>query len=139
MEKKISRHGQVLLAARMPFRSERRKSMNIYVGNLSPETTEDDLRQAFGAFGEVVSVKILRNRVTGESNGLGFVGMAVSEEGEAAITTLNGSDLQGRAIKVELGKRQIDYRRTQDKRDGFGGDRGDRDRRDRFGRGGRRY
>jgi len=47
--------------------------MNIYVGNLSTETTEDDLRQAFEAFGQVVSVKILRDRVTGESNGIVFV------------------------------------------------------------------
>jgi cold-inducible RNA-binding protein len=134
----------------MFIRSKRRKSMNIYVGNLSPETTEDDLRQAFGAFGQVISVKILRNRVTGESNGLGFVGMAVSDEGQAAITTLNGSNLKGHAIKVEEGKRKIDHRSDQDKHEGFGGDRADRDRRDRGdrdrhdrfdrgGRGGRRY
>ncbi len=116
--------------------------MNIYVGNLSPETTEDDLRQAFGAFGQVISVKILRNRVTGESNGLGFVGMPVSDEGQTAIAKLNGNNLKGHAIKVEEGKRKIDHRSDQDKHEGFGGDRVDRDRRDRFdrgGRGGRRY
>jgi RNA recognition motif-containing protein len=105
--------------------------MNIYVGNLSPETTEEDLRQAFGAFGQVISVKILRDRATGESNGLGFVGMPVSDEGQTAISTLNGKDLKGRAIKVEEGKRKIDHRSDQDSHEGYGGGRGDRDRRDR--------
>jgi len=116
--------------------------MNIYVGNLSPETTEDDLRQAFEAFGQVISVKILRDRVTGESNGFGFVGMPVSDEGQTAISKLNGKNLKGHAINVEEGRRKINHRSDKDKQDGFGGDRGDRDRRDSFdrgGRGGRRY
>ena len=116
--------------------------MNIYVGNLSPETTEDDLRQAFEAFGQVISVKILKDRVTGESNGFGFVGMEVSDEGQTAISELNGKNLKGNAIKVEEGKRIISHRSNQGKQEGFGGNRGDRDRRDSFdrgGRGGRRY
>ncbi len=116
--------------------------MNIYVGNLSPETTEDDLRQAFEAFGQVISVKILKDRVTGESNGFGFVGMPVSDEGQTAISKLNGKNLKGNAIKVEEGKRIISHSSNQGKQDGFGGDRGDRSRRDssdRGGRGGRRY
>jgi len=116
--------------------------MNIYVGNLSPETTEDDLRQAFEAFGQVISVKILRNRVTGESNGIGFVGMPVADEGQTAISKLNGKNMKGHAIKVEEGRRKINHSSDQGKQDGFGGDRGDRDRRDNFdrgGRGGRRY
>ncbi len=116
--------------------------MNIYVGNLSPETTEDDLRQTFEAFGQVISVKILKDRVTGESNGFGFVGMEVSDEGQTAISELNDKNLKGNAIKVEEGKRVISHRSDQGKQDGFGGDRGDRYRRDssdRGGRGGRRY
>ena len=116
--------------------------MNIYVGNLSTETTEDDLRQAFEAFGQVISVKILRDRVTGESNGFGFVGMPVSDEGQTAISELNGKNLKGHAIKVEDGKRKINHSSDINKQDGFGGGRGDRDRRDSFdrgGRGGRRY
>ena len=113
--------------------------MNIYVGNMSTETTEDDLRQAFEAFGQVISVKILRNRVTGESNGIGFVGMPVSDEGQTAIRELNGKNLNGQAIKVEEGKRIISHRSDQGKKEGFGGGRGDRDRRDSGGRGGRRY
>ena len=121
--------------------------MNIYAGNLSPETTEDDLRQAFEAFGQVISVKILRNRVTGESNGIGFVGMPVSDEAQTAISELNGKNLKGNVIKVEEGKRVISHSSDQGKQEGFGGgrggrgdrDRGRRDSSDRGGRGGRRY
>ena len=112
--------------------------MNIYVGNLSPETTEDDLRQAFEAFGQVISVKILRDRVTGESNGFGFVGMPVSDEGQTAISKMNGKKLKGNTIKVEEGKRAISHSSDQGKQESFGGDRGDRDRRDSFDRGGHR-
>jgi RNA recognition motif-containing protein len=108
--------------------------MNIYVGNLSTETTEEDLRQAFEAFGQVISVKILRDRVTGESNGFGFVGMSVSDEGQTAISELNGKNLKGHAMKVEEGQRETNHRSDEDKQDGFGGD---RNRRDNFGRGGR--
>ena len=114
--------------------------MNIYVGNLSPETTEDDLRQAFEAFGQVISVKILRNRVTGESNRIGFVGMADSDEAQTVIGELNGTNLKGNTIKVEEGKRKISHSSDQGKQEGFGGgrsDRGDRDRRDSYDRGGR--
>ncbi len=112
--------------------------MNIYVGNLSREATEDELRQAFEAFGQVISVKVLRDRVTGESNGFGFVGMQVSDEGQTAISELNGKNLKGNAIKVEEGRRIISHRSDQGKQDGFGGDRGDRNRRDSSDRGGHR-
>ncbi|MBW7989541.1 MAG: RNA-binding protein [Planctomycetes bacterium] len=112
--------------------------MNIYVGNLSRETTEDELRQAFEAFGQVLSVKILKDRRTGESNGFGFVEMPVSEEGQAAISELNGKDLKGNTINVEEGKMKTSYRSDKDRQDGFGrGGRGDRDRRDGFDSGGR--
>jgi RNA recognition motif-containing protein len=112
--------------------------MNIYVGNLSSETTEDELRQAFEAFGQVMSIKILKDRATGKSNGFGFVEMSVSEEGQTAISELNGKDLKGQAIKVEEGKKKTSYRSDRDRQDGFGrGGRGDRDRRDGFDRGGR--
>ena len=115
--------------------------MNIYVGNLSLETTEDELRQAFEAFGQVMSVKILKDRATGKSNGFGFVEMSVSEEGQAAISGLNGKDLKGQAIKVEEGKKKTSYRSDRDRQDSFDrgdrGGRGDRDRRDGYDRGGR--
>ena len=121
--------------------------MNIYVGNLSRETTEDDLRKAFESFGKVSSVKILRNRATGESVGFGFVGMAESEEAQAAISGLNGKNLAGSAIKVEEGRAKTSVARTDTGRDGRrdsgrgrgggGGGRGGFDRGDRGG-GGRR-
>jgi len=115
--------------------------MNIYVGNLSRETTEDDLRQAFEAFGQVMSVKILKDRATGESNGFGFVGMPESEEGQAAISGLNGKDLAGSAIKVEEGRAKTSYvpATGRDNKRGSGSGRGGgRGSFDRGGRGGRR-
>jgi len=74
--------------------------MNIYVGNLSHDATEDDLRQAFEAFGEVSSVNIIKDRFTSESRGFGFVEMSTKSEAEAAITGLNGQDIKGRAVNV---------------------------------------
>ncbi len=114
--------------------------MKIYVGNLSHETTEDDLRQAFEAFGQVISVKILRDRVTGESNGFGFVGMPISDEGQTAISELNGKDLKGHTIKVEEGRMKTNYRASGGRRGGgFGRDRAGETRRGGFGHGRPRY
>ena len=74
--------------------------MNIYVGNLSFDTTEDQLRQAFGSFGEVVSASIIADKFSGESRGFGFVEMAGKPEAMAAIGGLNGQELNGRALNV---------------------------------------
>lgn len=74
--------------------------MNIYVGNLSYGMSEDELRDAFGAFGEVSSVKILMDRETGRSRGFGFVEMPNKSEGETAIAQLNGKELGGRALRI---------------------------------------
>lgn len=74
--------------------------INIYVGNLPYRTTDDDLREAFAAFGEVASAKIIMDRDTGRSKGFGFVEMPNKDEGEAAIDALNGQDFGGRAAKV---------------------------------------
>jgi RNA recognition motif-containing protein len=74
--------------------------MNIYVGNLSYSLSEQELRDAFAAHGEVSSVKILSDRETGRSRGFGFVEMPNQNEGEAAIEQLNGKDLGGRALRV---------------------------------------
>ncbi|MBN1272549.1 MAG: RNA-binding protein [Candidatus Aminicenantes bacterium] len=74
--------------------------MNIYAGNLAWELSEDDLRESFESFGEVSSVNILKDRMTGRSRGFGFVEMPNQEEAEAAISALNGKDMKGRAIKV---------------------------------------
>ncbi len=74
--------------------------MNIYVGNLSYGMSEDELRNAFGAFGEVSSVKILMDRETGRSRGFGFVEMPNQGEAETAISQLNGKDVGGRALRI---------------------------------------
>ena len=74
--------------------------MNIYVGNLSYSMSEDELREAFAAHGEVSSVKILSDRETGRSRGFGFVEMPNQSEGEAAVSQLNGKELGGRALRV---------------------------------------
>ncbi len=74
--------------------------MNIYVGNLSPKTSEDELREAFEAFGEVDSAKIIKDNFTGKSRGFGFVEMPNQSEGEAAITGLNGKEVSGSSLTV---------------------------------------
>ena len=74
--------------------------MNIYVGNLSYGMSEDDLRQAFSAYGEVSSVKILMDRETGRSRGFGFVEMPNKSEADTAIAQLNGKDLGGRPLRI---------------------------------------
>ena len=74
--------------------------MNIYVGNLSRDVTEDDLRQALEAFGKVESVNIIMDKVSGEPRGFGFVEMPDQAEAQAAIDGLNGKDLKGEALKV---------------------------------------
>jgi RNA recognition motif-containing protein len=74
--------------------------MNIYVGNLPFGVSEDDVRQAFEAFGVVSSVSIIKDHETGQSRGFGFVEMPNGDEGQAAIDSLNGQPLKGRALKV---------------------------------------
>jgi RNA recognition motif-containing protein len=74
--------------------------MNIYVGNLSYGMSEDELRDAFGAFGQVSTVKILMDRETGRSRGFGFVEMPNQSEAETAIAQLNGKDVGGRALRI---------------------------------------
>ncbi len=73
--------------------------MNIYVANLSFRTQESELRNAFGQYGEVTSVKIIKDRDTGQSRGFGFVEMD-DEAGEQAIEALDGATLGGRSLKV---------------------------------------
>src|SRR5689334_11816415 len=74
--------------------------VNIYVGNLSYDATQDDLRQAFEAHGEVSSVSIIMDKMTGRSRGFGFVEMPDKSQAEAAIRTLNLQEIRGRAMTV---------------------------------------
>ena len=100
---------------------------NIFVGNLSFNTNEDELRQAFESYGQVDRVSIMTDRDTGRSRGFGFVEMTNAEDGEKAIAALNGAQIGGRTINVNEA-------RPKTERGGGGG--GGRDRGDRGGRGG---
>jgi RNA recognition motif-containing protein len=129
---------QVTLAG-VPARIFSRKpywenKMNIYVGNLSRDVTEDDLRQAFEGFGQVESANVVKDRFSGESRGFGFVEMPSRNEAQSAIAALDGKDLMGRVIKVNEAHPKPQGRRGGGggggRRGGFGGGRGG---------GGRRY
>ncbi len=74
--------------------------MNIYVGNIAPEVTEDDLSEAFRGFGEVDTARVITDRYSGQSRGFGFVEMQSRTEAQAAIEGLNGKELKGRSIVV---------------------------------------
>lgn len=78
--------------------------MNIYVGNLSYEVGNDELRVAFEEFGEVSSAKVIMDRETGKSRGFGFVEMVDDESAKDAIKVLDGKDLKGRNLKVNEAK-----------------------------------
>ena len=78
--------------------------MNIYIGNLSPRTSEEELRGVFEEFGEVDSVKIIKDNFTGKSKGFGFVEMSNQSQAQAAIAGLNGKELGGSALTVNEAK-----------------------------------
>ena len=81
-------------------------SAKLYVGNLSYETSESTVRTAFEAHGEVVSVNLITDRGTGRPKGFGFVEMGSVEEAQAAKSALDGTELDGRALKVDVAKEQ---------------------------------
>ena len=84
--------------------------MNIYVGNLAREVTEDDLRAAFEAFGQVASVAVIKDKYSGQSRGFGFVEMPAKAEGQAAIDGLNRTELQGRTLDINEARPRTDSR-----------------------------
>ena len=92
---------------------------NIFVGNLSFSTTQDDLHAAFAAFGSVERVNIVTDRDTGQARGFAFVEMTDRSEAERAISQLNGKDLHGRALNVNEARPK-----TQGGGGGGGGHRG---------------
>jgi RNA recognition motif-containing protein len=108
---------------------------NIFVGNLSFNTNEDELRQLFEPHGQVDRVSIMTDRDTGRSRGFGFVEMTSNEDGEKAIAALNGSQVGGRTINVNEARPKTE--RSSGGGGGYGGGGGGgRDRGDRGGRGG---
>ena len=91
--------------------------MNIYVGNLSFDTTENELQAAFATYGTVTSARVVTDRDTGRARGFGFVEMPNAGEAQAAIAALNGSQLQGRTLTVNEA-------RPREERSQSGGNRG---------------
>ena len=86
--------------------------MNIYAGNLALNVTEGDLQQAFEAFGEVTSAKIIKDKYSGESKGFGFVEMPAGAEAQSAINGLNEKELKGRALKINEARPQKNRNRN---------------------------
>lgn len=74
--------------------------MNFYIGNLAFGVTENDLKDLFSEFGEVSSIKIIKDKFSGKSKGFGFLEMPDNSEADKAIKALNGNTLQGRNIKI---------------------------------------
>ena len=100
--------------------------MDIYCGNLAYATTDDGLKAAFAAYGEVTSARVVTDRMTGRSKGFGFVEMPNAEQAEAAIAALNGSEMDGRPIRVNQSQPKPQDDRRGGGRGGFGGGRGGR-------------
>jgi RNA recognition motif-containing protein len=95
--------------------------MNLYVGNLSYDVTEADLRAAFEAFGTVASVNILKDQYSGQPRGFGFVEMPSAAEAQAAISGLHGKDLMGRTLNVNEARPRDGGHRPERRSGGFGG------------------
>ena len=96
--------------------------MKIYVGNLAYSVTEEDLKKAFEAFGQVESVSVIKDQYSNQSKGFGFIEMSDSSQAKAAINGLNGKEMNGRNLNVNEAKPRADKNRGG----GFGGNRGGR-------------
>ena len=105
--------------------------MNIYVGNVPHEATDDEIRALFAEFGQVSSVAMIKDKFTGQPRGFGFVEMPTLSEGQKAIQELNGKEFKGRNLTVNPAK-------PREERTGSGGGGGYSDRRKPAGGGGRR-
>jgi RNA recognition motif-containing protein len=95
--------------------------MNIYVGNLSRDVTDEELRKEFEVFGKVESVNVIKDKYSGQSRGFGFVEMAAKAEAQAAITGLKGKVMNGRTIDVSEARPRTEGGRGGGGRGGFGG------------------
>lgn len=110
------------------FKTKGGLNMNIYVGNLSRETTEDELKQAFEVHGQVNSVSIIKDKFTGEPRGFAFIEMASKEASETAIRSMNGQELKGRNLTVNEARPRTEKRNNFNRNSGGG-----------YGRENRRY
>ena len=82
--------------------------MNIYIGNLTFDVSEDDLREAFEQFGEITEVRLIMDKFSGKSKGFGFIEMPSKDEAEKAIEEMNGKDFKGRDLTVNEAKPKVD-------------------------------
>ena len=87
--------------------------MNIYVGNIAFDATDEDLRTLFEEHGEVTSARIIKDRYSGNSRGFGFVEMSDDEQGKTAIEKINGYDFMGRSLKVNEARPRTDRPRER--------------------------
>jgi len=94
--------------------------MNIYVGNLSYDATDEMIRQAFESFGQVTSAKIIKDKYSGQSRGFGFVEMPGESQAQTAIKSLNGKELLGKQMSVSEARPRTDQRRTGGRMDDSG-------------------
>jgi RNA recognition motif-containing protein len=90
----------------------RRTIMNIYVGNLSYEATDETIREAFESFGQVTSAKVIKDKYNGQSRGFGFVEMSLQSQAQTAIKNLNGKELKGKQMSVSEARPRPDQGRT---------------------------
>ncbi len=95
--------------------------MKLYIGNLSREVTEDDLKEAFEAFGQLASVNVIKDKFSGEPRGFGFIEMPSKDEAQSAIAGLNGTDLKGQSLNVNEARPRADNRRDGSRNGGVGG------------------
>jgi cold-inducible RNA-binding protein len=91
---------------------KRRMIMNIYVGNLSSDVTDEAIREAFVSFGQVTSARVIKDKYTGQSRGFGFVEMPGQSQAQTAIKSLNGKELLGKEISVSEARPRRDEGRT---------------------------
>jgi RNA recognition motif-containing protein len=86
--------------------------MNIYVGNLAYDATDETIKQAFESFGEVTSARVIKDKYTGQSRGFGFVEMSVQSQAQTAIKSLNGKELLGKQMSVNEARARADQGKT---------------------------
>jgi RNA recognition motif-containing protein len=108
-----------VLSSQVQTENKDKSSMEIYVGNLAYATTDDGLKAAFAAFGEVTAVRVVTDRMTGRSKGFGFITMPDAAQAQAAIDAMNGHELDGRTLRVNESQPK-----PREERGGFGGGRG---------------
>jgi RNA recognition motif-containing protein len=106
MEASVNSQRREVFWSEKPYRGKGKKlmSMKLYVGNLSFDTSKNELQTLFAQTGTVESVSVIEDRETGRSRGYGFIEMSTKEEGAAAIEKLNGQELGGRFLKVNEAK-----------------------------------